>query len=71
MKIWKRWQDEYLMRLRERRQSIKRSKDNNLHIGDVMLIIGDECNRGFWQIKIVEQLVKGKDGVVRAVKLRA
>ena len=59
------------MRLRERHQAIKRSKDNNLHIGDVMLIIGDECNRGFWQIKIVEQLVKGKDGVVRAVKLRA
>ena len=60
MKIWKRWQDEYLMRLRERRQAIKRSKDNNLHIGDVMLIIGDECNRGFWQIKTVEQLVKGR-----------
>ena len=36
-----------------------------------MLIKGDVRNRGKWNIGIVEKLIKGRDGVVRAVKLRA
>ena len=36
-----------------------------------MLIHGDERNRGKWNIGIVERLIPGKDGIVRAVKLRA
>ena len=42
-----------------------------LVVGDVVLIKSDERNRGEWPLGIVEQLYEGKDGVVRAVKLRA
>lgn len=36
-----------------------------------MLIKEDERNCGKWKIGIVDQLVAGLDGVVRAAKLRA
>ena len=37
----------------------------------MVIIKSDERNRGEWPLGIVEQLYQGKDGVVRAVKLRA
>ena len=36
-----------------------------------MLIKSDEKNRGQWNIGIVDQLISGRDGCIRAVKLRA
>jgi len=36
-----------------------------------VIIKGDEKSRGFWKLGIVKSLIKGKDGVVRGVKLRA
>ena len=39
--------------------------------GDVVLIQGPERNRGKWNIGIVTKLIKGRDGVVRAIRLRA
>ena len=45
-------------------------KENVIKEGDVVLIKGDERNRGKWNVGIVEQLVKGRDGVIRVVKLR-
>ena len=40
-------------------------------IGDVVMIKGDDKNRGKWNIGIVEELYEGKDNVIRAVKLRS
>ena len=37
----------------------------------VVLIKGEEKNRGLWKIGIVKKLIPGRDGVVGAVKLRA
>lgn len=39
--------------------------------GDVVLIRSDEKNRGKWPLGVVVELFNGRDGVVRAVKLRA
>ena len=44
-------------------------KENDIK-GDVVLIKGDERNQGKWNVGIVEQLVEGKDAVIRAAKLR-
>ena len=38
--------------------------------GDVVLIKGDEKNRGKWKIGIVKQIIPGRGGNVRAVKLK-
>ena len=47
-------------------------KDSDLKIqnGDVVVIKGDEKNRGEWSIGIVEKLIEGKDGIVRAARIR-
>ena len=37
----------------------------------MVLITSDERNRGKWNIGVVVKLIKGRDGVVRAVRLRA
>jgi hypothetical protein len=39
--------------------------------GDVVMIKGEEKNRGVWRIGIVEKLIQGRDNVVRGVRLRA
>ena len=39
--------------------------------GDVVLIKGDERNRGKWRIGIIESFIVGRDGVVRGARLRA
>jgi len=36
-----------------------------------VLIQSPERNRGKWNIGIVDKLIKGRDGVVRAIRLRA
>ena len=56
--------------LRERHIMLK-GKPLSLSVGDVVIIKSDERNRGEWPLGIVEQLYQGKDGVVRALKLRA
>ena len=40
-------------------------------MGDVVLIKGEEKNRGRWVIRVVESLIKGKDNIVRAARLRS
>ena len=47
-------------------------KDSNLkiQIGDVVVIKGDEKNRGEWSIGIVEKLSEGRDGIVRGARIR-
>ena len=40
-------------------------------VGDVEIIKRDERNRALWKLGIVEILLPGKNGVVRAVRIRA
>ena len=68
--LWKRWTREYLAALRERHGRGKEGKLKYLKRGDVVIIHSEEKNRGQWPLGIVEQLYGGRDGVIRAVKLR-
>jgi hypothetical protein len=68
--LWKRWSSEYLTAL-ERHRCDRDGKSSNLGVGDVVIVRSDERNRAKWPLGIVEKLFPGKDGVVRAVKLRA
>lgn len=56
--------------LRERHGRGKEGKLKSLKIGDVVIIHSEEKNRGKWPLGIVQQLYGGRDGVIRAVKLR-
>ena len=69
--LWSRWTTEYIRSLRERHNLKHKTKDLTLKVGDVVLIQSEERNRGKWNIGIVVKLIKGRDGVVRGVRLRA
>ena len=69
--MWRRWTDEYLRGLRERHNLKHQNKKSSLKLGDVVIIKGDERNRNKWKLGIVENLIPGRDGVIRVAKLRA
>ena len=69
--VWKKWTGEYLRALRERHQLKHKSKPLTLKVGDVVIMKTDERNRGKWSLGIVHQLFAGRDGIVRAARLRA
>ena len=69
--VWSRWTKEYINGLRELHNLNNKGKETSVKVGNVVLIQNDERNRGKWNVSIVVKLIKGKDGVVRAAKLRA
>ena len=40
-------------------------------VGDVVIIQSEERNRGKWSLGVIEELYPGRDGIIRAAKLRA
>ena len=46
-------------------------KEAKFKEGDVVIIKGDDKNRAHWNLGIIEKLIPGKDGIIRAVRLRA
>lgn len=69
--LWRRWTNEYLKGLRERHNLKNNNKQFALKVGEVVIIKSDERDRNKWKLGIVEDLIKGRDGVVRVAKLRA
>ena len=67
---WSRWTQEYLKGLRERHDLKHDGNRTEPNTGDVVIIKGDEKNRGRWKLGIVTDMFPGNDGVVRAVELR-
>ncbi|KAL9967322.1 hypothetical protein ACROYT_G025523 [Oculina patagonica] len=66
--VWQRWKKEYVHGLMESHR-IKRGESDFPEIGEVVLIIGDEKNRGEWKKGRVLKHIRGRDGVVRGVDL--
>ena len=69
--IWNRWTKEYLRRLREHHTVTHKDSPCGVEKGDVCLIKDDNKDRNKWKLGIVEEHIVGRDGIVRAVKLRA
>ena len=68
--LWGRWSSEYLRGLREQHNLKHKGSKVALAKGDVVIIKGEEKNRGLWKLGIVEELITGRDRVVRGAKLR-
>ena len=64
----KRWYKEYLLELRDHRNTIKRDSKQIVSVGDVVLI-EDDNPRQLWKMAKVEELIHSKDGECRAVNL--
>lgn len=69
--MWNRWTREYLRGLRERHNLAHKDSPCGVEKGDVCIIKDDNKDRNKWKLGIVEELIPGRDGIVRAVKLRA
>ena len=69
--LWRRWTGDYLRSLRERHLLKHGDKKCTLAVGDVVVIQSPERNRNCWPLGIVEQLIEGRDGVIRGARLRA
>ena len=67
---WKRWRSEYLTSLREIHNLKYSKKESEVKVGEVVVIKGEEQNSTQWNIRIITDVYPGKDGKVRAVKLR-
>ena len=66
--FWSRWRHEYLTSLREHH----RASGNNaqqIQQGDVVLV-HDDAPRISWKLAVVEELLRGNDGLVRAANIR-
>ena len=68
--MWKRWTREYMCSLRERHRQGKGKQISYPKVGDAVIIKDEERNRNHWKMGIVEELIKGRDGVVRGAKVR-
>ena len=69
--MWNRWTREYIRTLRERHASNTGKKPETPQVGEVVIIKGEEKNRGKWKLGIEENLIAGRDCLVRAAILRA
>ena len=66
--FWRRWIREYLPSLLERKKW--NNPRRNLKIGDLVLIADENYPRGQWPLAMVTEVMPGKDGYVRAVKVK-
>ena len=66
--MWKRWQTEYVRALHER-HDVTKTTPFHPEIGEVVLVVADRKNRHEWHHGLVCELLKGKDGVVRGVRM--
>ena len=68
--FWKRWTKRYLHELQERQNLIWRNVQNNLTMGDVVLLVDVLEPRSAWPIGLVVDVKTGHDGNVRTVIVR-
>ena len=68
--FWNRWRREYLVDLREHHKGKQESCNRIVERGDVVIVQEDNVKRGSWKMAVVEDLIVGRDGVVRGAKVR-
>ena len=68
---WNRWKNDYLRNLGERHDMRHKPWKKEVKEGGIVIIKSDEKYRGKWKIRIVNQLLKSQDGVIRGGRVRA
>ena len=66
----KSWQRDYLLSLREHTTNKQRSTGQSVKVGDVVLLSDEGSKRAFWKLALVNELLPGEDGHVRAAVIR-
>ena len=61
-----------MLSLRENATCKSKSKSNRVNIsaGDIVLVKSDSTKRAFWKLAKVDELLEGKDGQIRAARVK-
>ncbi|GIY56295.1 reverse transcriptase [Caerostris darwini] len=68
--LWTKWKDQYLLQLRTAHNFTNPSSERNLKSGDIVLVEGPKKSKLLWDMGVVEQVIVGRDGHVRACIVR-
>ena len=68
--LWKRWAREYVRGLRERHRQRIGMQTSYPKVGEVVIVWDEDKNRNKWKLGIVNQLIEGRDGVIRGAQVR-
>ena len=66
--FWAAWKKEYLTNLREFHNTTQ--KRENLKENDCVLVLTEKITKRDWPIGAINQLLRGRDGLVRSVEIR-
>ena len=66
--FWNRWRHEYLTSLREFHKTTGTNKQS-IKKGEVVLV-HDDTHRSTWKLAVIESLIEGGDGLIRAANIR-
>ena len=66
----KKWKNEYLSGLREYHKSRSGANRKEISVNDIVTVFEDNVKRELWKTAIVEELIEGKNNVVRGAKIR-
>ena len=66
--FWLRWKREYLTSLRESHNTTGNNVQK-VKVGDVVLV-HDDTLKVNWKLAVIQQVIKGKDGLIRAANIR-
>ena len=66
--FWNRWRHEHLTSLREFQKTTGTNKQS-IKKGEVVLV-HDDTYRSTWKLAVIESLIEGRDGLVRAANIR-
>ena len=66
--FWKRWHDNYLQQLKNRRKW--QTVEPNIKEGDVVLLRDKQAHRNEWPLAVVTKVIKSDDGMVRKAVVR-
>ena len=66
--FWRRWIKEYLPALQVRQKWLR--KERNIAVNDLVLVCEETSTRGHWPLGLIQEVSKGRDGLVRSCKVR-
>ncbi|GIX79731.1 reverse transcriptase [Caerostris darwini] len=64
--LWTKCKEQYLLQLRTAHNFTNPSSERNLKSGDIVLVEGPKKSKLLWDMGVVEQVIEGRDGHVRA-----
>ena len=65
------WRKDYLTGLREsHRINSQQRGTSDIKVGDVAVLKDDSTKRAFWKLGLIDELITGRDGKIRAALVR-